>query len=279
MELWYTEKQTPQLGITMKVAQTLHTEKSAYQQIDILETEQFGRMLVLDGMVMTTEVDEFVYHEMIAHVALHTHPHPENVLVVGGGDGGVIREVIKHPGVKRATLAEIDRRVVELSRQYLPQISSGLSDERVTVQFVDGVRHIEEYANAYDVIIIDSTEPVGAAVGLFQKPFYEGVFRALKADGIMAAQTESPWFNRDLIRGVYRRVSEVFPLARLYAANVPTYPSGLWTFTIGSKTYDPLAVDPESLPLLDTKYYTPALHRACFQLPEFVAALTREGDA
>lgn len=273
MELWYTEKQTPQHGITTKVRKTLHHEKSDYQAIDILETEQFGRMLVLDGMVMTTEVDEFVYHEMISHVALHTHPNPKRVLVIGGGDGGAIREVIKHTAVEKATLAEIDRRVVELSRQYLPAIASGLTDARVEVKYVDGIRHIHEHPNTYDVIIVDSTEPVGAAVGLFEKPFYEKVFAALTDDGILVAQTESPWFNRDLIRDVYRDISSVFPLVRLYAANIPTYPSGLWTFTLGSKKYDPLDVKRDDITLMDTKYYSPDVHHAAFQLPKFVEDL------
>jgi spermidine synthase len=273
MELWYTEKQTKNHGITTKIKRTLHTEVTEFQTLDIVETHQFGNMLVLDGMVMTTDKDEFVYHEMISHVALNTHPNPKQVLIVGGGDGGVVREVLKHQAVERVVLAEIDGRVIETSREFFPEIASGLDDPRVDIQVVDGIRHIEEHVNTYDVVIIDSTEPVGPAVGLFQKPFYQKVAEALKADGIMVAQTESPWFNRDLIRQVYADISGTFAITRLYTASIPTYPSGLWSFTIGSKVYDPLTVDEASFSTLETKYYHPGLHKALFQLPVFVREL------
>ena len=161
----------------------------------MVETEEFGNMLILDGMVMTTEKDEFVYHEMVAHVPLFTHPNPENVLVVGGGDGGVIREVLKHPSVKKATLVEIDGKVIEYSKQYLPSIAGALDNER-EVKVGDGFLHIAESENEYDVIMVDSTEPVGPAVNLFTKGFYAGISKALKEDGIFVAQTDNPWFTR-----------------------------------------------------------------------------------
>jgi spermidine synthase len=239
----------------------------------VIETAEFGNMLVLDGMVMTTDRDEFVYHEMITHVAMNTHPNPKEVLVIGGGDGGVIREVLRYPSVTRAVLAEIDGKVIEASKTYFPQIAGKLDDARVDVQVTDGIRHIAENKGRYDVIIVDSTEPVGPAVGLFQKPFYEGIYEALKEDGIMVAQTESPWFNRDLIRQVYRDISATFPIARLYTASIPTYPSGLWSFTIGSKKYDPLNVNEAELLKFDTRYYRPEMHKALFELPAFVLEL------
>lgn len=277
MELWYTEKQTKNHGITTKIKQTLYHDKSEYQSLDVIDTVEFGKMLVLDGMVMTTDRDEFVYHEMISHVAMNTHPEPKDVLIVGGGDGGVVREVLRHPFVQRVVLAEIDGKVIETAKKYFPQIAGKLSDERVEVRVTDGVRHIQENKGKYDVIIVDSTEPVGPAVGLFQKPFYEGIYEALKEDGIMVAQTESPWFNRPLIRQVFRDISETFPIARLYTASIPTYPSGLWSFTIGSKKYDPLDVDEQSIPDLDTRYYHPKMHHALFDLPRFVLELL-EGE-
>ncbi|MDI3327784.1 MAG: polyamine aminopropyltransferase [Alicyclobacillaceae bacterium] len=275
MELWFTEKQTETFGITAKVVRTLHSEQSRYQRIDVLETVDYGRMLVLDGMVMCTERDEFAYHEMIAHVALNTHPAPKRVLVIGGGDGGTIREVVRHNTVEKAVLAEIDERVIEVSRQFLPGIAAGLSDPRVEIRVGDGVAHVREHPNTYDVILVDSTEPIGPAEGLFAREFYQGIYEALKEDGLFVAQTESPLFNADLVSRVWRDVASIYPVARLYLAYIPTYPSGMWSFTLGSKRYDPLAVDPSSLPDLNTRYYTPELHRAAFALPRFVRELLR----
>ncbi|BDG37750.1 polyamine aminopropyltransferase [Parageobacillus sp. VR-IP] len=275
MELWFTEKQTEHFGITARIKRTLHTEQTPFQKLDMVETEQFGNMLILDGMVMTTQKDEFVYHEMVAHVPLFTHPNPENVLVVGGGDGGVIREVLKHPSVKKATLVEIDGKVIECSKKYLPEIAGKLDDPRVEVKVDDGFMHIAKSENEYDVIMVDSTEPVGPAVNLFTKGFYAGIAKALKEDGIFVAQTDNPWFKADLIRNVYRDVREIFPITRLYTANIPTYPSGLWTFTIGSKKYDPLEVSDDRFHDIETKYYTKELHKACFVLPKFVADLLK----
>ncbi|WP_091741756.1 polyamine aminopropyltransferase [Marininema mesophilum] len=275
MELWYTEKQTPDHGITSKIRRTLYHEQTDFQSMDVIETKTFGRMLVLDGMVMTTDEDEFVYHEMLTHVGMFTHPNPKKVLVVGGGDGGAIREVLKHPSVEKAVLCEIDGRVIDVSREYFPAIAGALSDERVDIQVADGIQHIEAHKGEYDVILVDSTEPVGPAVGLFQKPFYQGIYDALKPDGIMVAQTESPWFNRDLIAQVYQDISSIFPVARLYTASIPTYPSGLWSFTLGSKGKDPLSVDVSEIPELETKYFQPELFHALFKLPRFVEVLTQ----
>jgi spermidine synthase len=275
MELWYTEKQTESFGITAKIKKTLHTEQTPFQKLDMIDTEEFGHMLTLDGMVMTTERDEFVYHEMVAHVPMFTHPNPKHVLVVGGGDGGVIREVVKHPGVEKVTLVEIDGAVIETSKEYLPSIASAFSHPKVETIVGDGFMHIAESRDAYDVIMVDSTEPVGPAVKLFEKGFYEGISRALKEDGLFVAQTDNPWFKADLIRQVFSDVSEIFPTTRLYTANIPTYPSGLWTFTMGSKKHDPLNVAEDRFHEIETKYYTKELHKAAFVLPKFVADLTK----
>lgn len=273
MDLWFTEKQTETYGITAKIKQTLVREQTDFQDLAIIETEQFGRMLVLDGMVMTTVKDEFVYHEMVAHPALVTHPNPQHVLVVGGGDGGVIREVLKHPKVEKAVLVDIDGKVIEYSKKYLPEIAGKLEDPRVEVIVGDGYMHIHEHKHEYDVVMVDSTEPVGPAVQLFEKGFYQGIYDALKDDGLFVAQTDNPWFKGELLSQVNRDVKEIFPLVRVYQANIPTYPSGLWTFTIGSKTHDPLQIDENHIPTLDTKYYTPQLHKAAFVLPKFVQDL------
>lgn len=276
MELWYTEKQTPNYGITAKITQTLHTEKTEFQELAMIDTVEFGRMLVLDGCVMTTIRDEYVYHEMIAHVALSAHPNPQRVLVVGGGDGGVIREIIKHSTVEKAVLAEIDGRVIEVSKQYLPEIACALGDPRVDVRVIDGIAHVQENPDTYDVIIVDSTDPIGPAVGLFALDFYQSIARSLKSDGIFVAQTESPFFNAELISRVFGDVSSIFETTRLYLAAIPTYPSGLWSFTIGSKKYDPTVIaDPVRTGQLQTRYYTPELHQGAFALPRFAADLVR----
>lgn len=275
MEMWFTEKQTEHYGIMARIRESLVREQTAYQDLAVIDTVEFGRMLVLDGMVMTTEKDEFVYHEMVAHPALFTHPEPRHVLVVGGGDGGVIREVLKHPSVEKAVLVDIDGQVIDYSKRYLPSIAGALEDPRVEVLVKDGFMHIHDHKDEYDVIMVDSTEPVGPAVQLFTRGFYQGIYEALKEDGIFVAQTDNPWFKADLIRSVNRDVREVFPIVRVYGANIPTYPSGLWTFTIGSKKHDPLAVDEQQIPEIDTKYYTPRLHKAAFVLPRFVEDLLK----
>lgn len=273
MELWFTEKQTENLGLSLKVTKTLHVEQTDYQHLAVLDTKQYGRMLALDGIVQTTVADEFVYHEMIAHVPLITHPNPKRVAVIGGGDGGAIREILKHPSVEEAVLVEIDGRVIEASRQYLPEISCGLSDPRVRILVADGIAHIREKENYYDVIIIDSTDPIGAAVGLFSSEFYASVFKALTDDGIMVAQTESPFANQEIVRKSFAGISQNFPIAELYLAVVPTYPGGLWSFTMGSKKVHPLEADLTRANGLETRYYNADIHTAAFKLPNFVRKL------
>ncbi|NGP60686.1 polyamine aminopropyltransferase [Paenibacillus thiaminolyticus] len=275
MELWFTEKQTESFGITAKIRETYVNEQTPFQHLVMLDTEEFGRMLVLDGMVMTTVKDEFVYHEMVAHPALATHPNPKKVLVVGGGDGGVIREIMKHPSVEKAVLVDIDGKVIEYSKKYLPEIACELDNPRVEVQVNDGYMHILNSKNEYDVIMVDSTEPVGPAAPLFERGFYQGIYDALKDDGLFVAQTDNPWFKADLIQKVSRDVKEIFPIVRVYAANIPTYPSGMWTFTMGSKKHDPLEVEEASIPEMETKYYSPRLHHAAFVLPKFVEDLCK----
>ncbi|MFZ3578556.1 spermidine synthase [Virgibacillus sp. DJP39] len=274
MGIWFTEKQTANFGITAKVKETLVAIQTDFQELQMLDTEEWGNMLVLDDMVMTTEKDEFVYHEMVAHVPLFTHPNPKRVLVVGGGDGGVIREVLKHKSVEKATLVDIDGKVIEYSKKFLPSIAGSLDDPRVEVLVDDGFMYIAKSEREFDVIMVDSTEPVGPAVNLFSQGFYTGISRALKDDGIFVAQTDNPWFKADLIHQVFHDVKEIFPVTKLYTANIPTYPSGLWTFTMGSKIHDPLKVKEERFTDIETKYYTPELHFASFALPRFVKDLT-----
>jgi spermidine synthase len=275
MELWYTEKQTKNLGITCRVSKTYHTEKTDFQNLALIQTEQFGKMLVLDGAVQTTEEDEFVYHEMIAHVPMFTHSNPKRVLVVGGGDGGAVREILKHKSVEKVTLVEIDKAVVEVSRKYLPQISCALDDNKAEVLITDGIKYIAEHKNEFDVILVDSTDPIGPAVGLFSLDFYKNIFEALKDDGIFVAQTESPFFNTDLIKSTFSDIKSVFPITKLYLCSIPTYPSGLWSFTMGSKKYNPLDANIKEHVDFKTKYYNKDIHKSCFILPEFVNTIIR----
>lgn len=273
MDLWITEYQTKNQKISCRVKETLHIEKSKYQEIVLVDTDEYGRMLLLDGAIQTTVKDEFVYHEMISHVPLFTHPNPKKVAVIGGGDGGTIREILKHKSVDKAFLVEIDQRVVELSKSFLPEISAALGDERAKVCIEDGIEFVKNQKNEFDVIMVDSTDPVGPAVGLFAKDFYRSIHDALGEDGIFVAQTESPFFNRELISSVFRDIKSVFPIARLYLCFVPTYPGGLWSFTIGSKKYDPMDVQEVITDGMGCKYYSREVHKAAFVLPPFVKEL------
>lgn len=275
MELWFTEKQTEQMALSCRVARTLHSEDTPFQKLAVLDTVQFGRMLVLDDVIQTTIADEFVYHEMISHVALNTHKRPCSVLVVGGGDGGAVREIVKHETVEKVVHCEIDGAVIEASRKYLPEISCALDNPKVRIVIDDGIKHVRDNKNTYDIIIVDSTDPVGPAEGLFSAAFYRDIYGSLKEDGIFVAQTESPFFNRDLIPRLFRDISSVFPVTRLFLGNVPSYPGGLWTFTMGSKKYDPLEVRTEDIPVMNTRFYSPAIHRTCFVLPPFVKELLK----
>jgi spermidine synthase len=272
MSIWYTEKHTPHSGITMEVRKSIYHGESEYQTIDILDTFEFGRMLLLDGVVMLTERDEFVYHEMLAHVPLNTHPSPEKVLVVGGGDGGTVREALKHPQVREITLVEIDRMVVEAALEHLPFISKGLRDPRTKIVYGDGVRFISDTPpGSYDVILVDSTDPVGPAEALFTEDFFRNCATALGPDGVFVTQSESPFYHMPFMVDIYRKMSGIYPQVGFYFAAVPTYPSGNWSFLMGSRagnTSLPECRDHVDLP---TKYYDRQIHLASFAVPRFLA--------
>lgn len=278
MNLWFTENQTGNLNLSCQVNDVLYSKKSAFQEIVVLDTGAFGKMLVLDGYIQTTEKDEYIYHEMITHVPLFTHPSPRKVLIIGGGDGGAAREAIKHQETEKVIMAEIDREVTEVSMRYFPSISCALSDSRVEVHCEDGLKYLPGKDNMFDVIIVDSTEPVGPSAGLFGKEFYSLAYRALKEDGILVAQTESPFYNSDLISRSYSRLSELFSFAGLYLSPVPSYPGGLWSFTMGSKKYHPgdIAGTERIRQVNNCRYYSTEIHRSAFILPPFVSALLGE---
>jgi spermidine synthase len=274
MDLWYTEKHSENVGIAMKISKTLFSGESEFQKLEILETLEYGRMMLLDGLVMVTERDEFVYHDMIVHPALFTHPQPKKVLVIGGGDGGSIREIVKHPGVELAVLCEIDGLVIDKSIEFLPSMSCAIngSNPRVKLHVDDGLAYIRDHQNEFDVILVDSTDPIGPAVGLFEEDFYRLVFSALKADGIMVAQSESPFYHAEIQKSIYKNLRSVFPLVEMYQAFIPTYPSGLWSFAFASKKYHPVKdFDRERAAArnFDTRYYNEDLHLGAFMLPTF----------
>ncbi len=271
MELWFTEKQNNNFAISYRVVETLHTEKTPFQHLAVLDTVPFGRTLVLDGIVQTSVVDEYVYHEMISHVPLNTHADPRQVLIIGGGDGGTLREVTKHPSVEKATLVEIDERVIAASKKFLPELACGFDAPEAEVVIGDGIKYVAEHRNTFDLVIVDSTDPIGPAIGLFSPEFYRSIHEALKDDGLFVAQTESPYFNTDLILRIYQDISGIFPVTRTYWACIPTYPGAMWSFTIGSRKYDPAAVAPEKIQEYATRYYTPEIHRASFAMPRFLA--------
>lgn len=279
MDLWFTEKQTRHLGISCRVEQVLVKKRSLFQDILVMDTPAFGRMLVLDGYIQLTELDEYIYHEMIAHVPLVTHPSPRKVLIIGGGDGGAAREVLKHSMVEVVELVEIDADVLDVSRQYLPLLGGSLSSPRVTIRVEDGTKYLRDKKEEYDVIIVDSTEPVGPSEGLFSCDFYRLVFNALKKEGVMVAQTESPFYNRRIISGSFNILRGLFPVTCLYLAPVPSYPGGLWSFTLGSKHWHPGGVSSDSTPKIDgCNYYTAEIHHSCFVLPPMVKVLLEEKD-
>jgi spermidine synthase len=231
-------------------------------------------MMLLDGLVMVTERDEFVYHDMIAHPALFTHPDPKKVLVIGGGDGGSIREIMKHPGVELAVLCEIDGLVIDKSIELLPSMACEIdgSNPRVKLHVDDGIAYIRDHQNEFDIIMIDSTDPIGPAVGLFEEDFYHLVHGALKSDGIMVAQSESPFYHAEIQKKMYANLRAVFPIVEMYQAFIPTYPSGLWSFAFASKKYHPVKdFDQKRAAARDfhTRYYNEELHLGAFMLPTF----------
>lgn len=270
MQLWVTEYQTPTMGLSLKVTHTLLLKKSEFQQVSVVDTLALGKVLLLDGVIQTTEKDEFVYHEMITQVALNAHPNPETVLIIGGGDGGTLREVLDHPSVKKGIMVEIDEEVVKASKQFFPQLSCSFASEKGELIIDDGIKYVKEHKKAFDVVIVDSTDPIGPAVELFSADFYSQVAACLKEDGMLVVQSESPFFNADIIKKVYSGISQSFARTKVFLASVPTYPGGLWTFTIGSKKYDPEVISNPQAKSGPFKYYTPEIHKAAFVLPPFV---------
>lgn len=277
MDLWFSEPHTPDVKMSIRIDRQLHSEQSEFQRIDIFESKEFGRFLTLDGLMMLTEKDEFIYHEMITHVAMASNPDIKKVLVIGAGDGGTVRELARYDTIEHIDMVEIDERVVEVSKEFLQQTACSLDDPRVNIVYDDGLRFVRRKENCYDLIIVDSTDPFGPGEGLFTSEFYGNCFNALTEKGILVNQHESPYYADDAkaMQRAHKRIKEFFDVCRVYQAHIPTYPSGHWLFGFASKAIDPLTADIEKWNSLSlkTRYYNTDLHKGCFAIPNYVKEL------
>ncbi|UUV19599.1 polyamine aminopropyltransferase [Fusobacteria bacterium ZRK30] len=276
LDLWYTENWTENTKFSIKVKEHLHSEMSKFQKIDFFDSEEYGKFFTLDGLMMVTEKDEFIYHDMITHVAMATNPKVKKVLVIGAGDGGTVRELTRYKNIEKIDMVEIDERVVRLSQQFLPVTAEKLEDPRVTMYFEDGLKFVEEAETGkYDLILVDSTDPISVGEGLFTTEFYNNCFRVLGEEGILINQHESPYFEKfsKEMQKAHRKILDTFPIAKVYQFHQPTYPSGHWLFGFASKKFDPIKDhNPEEWEKLNikTRYYNSELHRGCFALPNYV---------
>lgn len=275
---WHTDYHSPHRGLSFAVSETLYTETSKYQKLEIVSTPEFGRVMLLDGVLMVTEKDEFVYHEMLCHPSLFTHPNPERVLIIGGGDCGTLTRVLQHSKVQELVQVEIDEMVTRVSREYFPQLTAACADPRARLIFDDGIAYLKQQENVFDVILVDSTDPVGPAAGLFRREFLADCHRALKPDGILCLQSESPWIDslQPVIKQMHADLKSLFPVVCPYTAAIQTYQAGLWMFQMASKLHHPQQMDYTKAigdAELNCRYYNAAMHQAAFCLPEFVRLL------
>lgn len=272
----YHEINQLRYGIAIERVETLFKDKSPYQEVEIFKSKGLGNVLTLDGLMMTTERDEFFYHEMISHIPLIAHKNPENILVIGGGDGGTVREVLKHKSVKSVDMCEIDGMVIEASKRFLPTIASKLDDPKVTVYVEDAIEFIKNKKNCYDVVLIDSTDPMGPGEGLFTEEFYTNVKNSLKSGGIVVPQSESPFANVVEMGKMYKLLRKVFKNVAPYCGPIPTYPGGYWSWAFCSDEVDVphchKKVDQERADEISKlcKLYNTRMQTAVFDVPNFV---------
>lgn len=247
---------------TYEVESVLYEGKSKYQKILIIENPYFGKILILDGIVQLTERDEFFYHEMLTHVAMHAHPNPKRIAVIGGGDGGVVREVLKHKTVEKVYFVEIDEDVIRISKKFFPALSSGIDDPKVELKIMDGADFIKKFSGSIDVIIVDSTDIIGFARSLFTEDFFNSITKALKPEGLFVTHSESFHFHLDIVIEIQQILKKAFPLVDLYSVPIATYPGNWWAFSIGSKTLNPRDI---RRPFeIKTRYYDDEIHRQAF---------------
>ncbi len=283
MEIWFSEMHTPNVKISIRIDQQLFSGESELQRLDVYESPEFGRFITSDGSIIFSQKDEFIYNEMVVHVPMAVHPNVKTVLVIGGGDGGVARELEHYDSVTRIDVVEPDELFVNVCKQYFPDMACGLDDPRVNVYYQDGLRFLRSVQNEYDLIINDATDPFGFTEGLFTREFYGNCYKALKDDGIMVYQHGSPFYDEDELasRAMHRKTVKVFPVSRVYQAHIPTCPSGYWIFGFASKKYHPLndlnAARWEKRKI-KTWYYTPHLHKGAFMLPAYVEEMLIEEE-
>lgn len=283
MEMWFEQKDTEHVKTSVRVEKQLFGGESDYQQIAVFQSKEFGKMIVLDGEIIFSEADEFIYNEMIVHVPMSVHPMVKNVLIIGGGDGGVAKNLTEYGEIEHIDVVEPDEMFIQVSREFFPDTARGFDDPRVEIHNMDGLRYLRRCRDKYDLIINDSTDPFGHAEGLFTKEFYGSCYRALHEDGIMVYQHGSPFYDEDeaAFRAMHRKVYTSFPISRVYQASIPTCPAGYWMFGFASKHYHPLIdFDPVRWKQrgIKTWYYTTNLHRGAFMLPKYVEDLLEEEE-
>lgn len=282
MELWYTEEWTENVRFSIKVNKHLFEGKSQFQRIDVYDSDEFGKFLTIDGLMMVTYKDEFIYHEMITHVPMATNLDIKKALVIGGGDGGTVRELSRYPQIEKIDMVEIDKMVVDVSKEYMDICSCKLDDKRVSLYFEDGVNFVKcAQDKSYDLIIVDSTDPIGPGEGLFSTDFYRDCYRVLTDDGILVNQSESLYFdfNAREMKRANKKLKEIFPISEVYQAHIPTYPSGHWLFGFASKKFNPIKnQDKDGWEKLNlkTKYYNSNIHLGSFMLPQYVKEMLDE---
>lgn len=272
---WFHEKSYfKNFSMGWKVKKVLHSEQSKFQKIDVLDTHAVGKLLLLDGKTMVSELDEFVYHEVMAHIPYMVTRKCEKVLIIGGGDGGVVREYAKHEDIKQIDLVEIDERVIEVSRQFFPECTSALDDKRVNILPQDGLSFIKSKKNEYDIIIIDSTDPEDFATGLFTQEFYADVRNALTDEGIMMNQTENPFLDEYGIAKIYQNMRNAFEFVNSFSAPMSIYPGVFWTFGFSSKRYQATDLNPDKIQKMyglqrTLKWYNMEWHKGAFKLSNY----------
>lgn len=284
MEMWFSEMHTPNVKISIRIDRQLYSGQSDYQRIDVFDSPELGRFVTLDGSIVFSQADEFVYNEMVTHVPMSVHPKVKKVLIIGGGDGGVAREYCRYPEIETIDVVEQDDMFVDVCKQFFPETAKEFEDERVNIYYEDGLKFLRKKINEYDIIVNDSTDPFGHTEGLFTKEFYGNCYKALKDDGIMVYQHGSPFYDEDEIacRNMHRKAYRSFPVSRVYQAHIPTCPSGYWLFGFASKKYHPLSdFKPERFNdrKMHTDYYTTNLHMGAFMLPKYVEDLLEEEEA
>ncbi|MFG1498663.1 polyamine aminopropyltransferase [Halobacteriovorax sp. XZX-3] len=273
--LWIEERYKDFYGMRYKVENVLYSKKTEFQTVDVVETKGHGKMLLNDGLVMVTERDEIAYHDMISHVPLFVHPNPKNVLVIGGGDGGTAREVLRHASVEKCTMVEIDGAVCEACMEFIPQTAEVLKGHpKLDLIIGDGVKFVQETTEKFDVIIIDSTDPIGPAAPLFGPEFYTNVNKCLADNGIVVSQGESPWFEAEIQKSMLGVLNDIFKNTFIYNFSNLTYPGGLWSFTFATKgdthPINDFREEAVAESGLEFSYYNAGLHKAAFYLPTFM---------